>query len=192
MLRRWEKTALACVQARKNVQAGIRPVPGQKDTWDVKQALLAFGWAQVTAPGPDPAALIVLRQLLRAGADLEEMARDGSAALHLACRWRDLEAVQLLLAAGADPNVRMGGRPDGPTALIVACDFEDVPWPGSSDRPGHLGWAAPVVKLLIDAGADVNAVVRSGGACGVAMGCVAHACSCMHLLPNGCLQLAHT
>ncbi|PRW55904.1 ankyrin repeat [Chlorella sorokiniana] len=101
-------------------------------------------------PGPDPKGLAVLRQLLQAGAEADEPSTpQGMTPLMAACRWRNLEAARLLLAAGAAPNRCMLEGPGQVTSLMLACDFEDVPWPG----PGP---AMPLVKLLIEAGADVN------------------------------------
>ena len=91
----------AGVQAKADVQAGMRPIPGKHLAWDMKQALLADAKAHMNAPGPDPAALAMLRQLLQAGTDPNAFDAHGAAALHAACRWRDLEAAQVLLGTGA-------------------------------------------------------------------------------------------
>lgn len=125
---------------------------------------LAHNW-----PGPDAAALAVLQQLLAAGADPNQVDPDieaGMSALMLAAYWRDVDAVQCLLAAGADPNLTAAshGPWAGYTALMVVCDLARTPI-----HMGALGSAAPVVHLLLEAGADPEAKVRGrqagGGMC---------------------------
>lgn len=119
--------------------------------FDMKAMIpFAAGWI-ANPPEPDPAGLAVIQQLVQAGAEADEPATDqGMTPLMAACRWRDVESAEILLAAGADPNRRMlGGQV---TSLMLACDFEDVPRAG----PGP---ALPLAKLLIEAGADVNAQV---------------------------------
>ena len=47
----------------------------------------------------------VLRDVLDAGVDVDGLDGNKWTALHEACRWGQLEAVEVLLAAGADPNM---------------------------------------------------------------------------------------
>jgi uncharacterized protein len=82
----------------------------------------------------------LLATLLEGGADANEELPLGRRPLMLAARSGVLAAVRLLLEHGADPNARETQR--GTTALMQAAD------------QGH----AEVIKLLVDAGANVAAV----------------------------------
>jgi len=87
------------------------------------------------------ASLRVVDYLIRKGADVNAQSDGGETALMLAARGTDEQAVvnttHLLLAAGANPNLVSGG---GNSALMEAA------------YSGH----AAVIKLLIEAGAQVN------------------------------------
>ena len=97
--------------------------------------------------------------------------------LRLAIELNDLELVEMLLAAGADPNVQ--NIDDGYTPLMVACDKGYIPiikalkssnvnlnahgkdrWTGLmiACAKNHID----VVELLIISGADVNSIENSG------------------------------
>jgi ankyrin repeat protein len=87
------------------------------------------------------ASLRVVDYLIRKGADVNAQSDGGETALMLAARGMDEQAVvnttHLLLAAGANPNLVSGG---GNSVLMEAA------------YSGH----AAVIKLLIEAGAQVN------------------------------------
>src|SRR5262245_5413419 len=81
--------------------------------------------------------------LLEAGADAAAVSDEGETALMVAARTGKIEAVNALLARGADPNIKEQWR--GQTALMWAA------------AEGH----APVIDALLARGADVKA--RSNG-----------------------------
>jgi uncharacterized protein len=113
----------------------------------------------------------VVRQLLKARADVNAAEIDGTTALHWAVRADDLETAQLLLRAGAkvDASNRYGVTPltlaatNGRAAMIeVLLDMgasanttlpEGETVLMTAARTGSAG----AVKLLLDRGADVNA-----------------------------------
>ncbi|KAM3067595.1 hypothetical protein ACMFMG_000090 [Clarireedia jacksonii] len=72
---------------------------------------------------------------------LDQMSESGDTALVLASRWGSKEVIKCLLAHGADPNQR---DQDGCTPLFAAA--------------GRHSASLDIVKLLVDGGADVNAV----------------------------------
>ena len=88
--------------------------------------------------------LDIAGQLLDAGADAKGANRYGVTPLSLACTNGDAPLVQALLKAGADPNTAI--RPTGETVLMTA------------SRTGKVD----AVRLLIDAGAQVDATDRKG------------------------------
>ena len=73
----------------------------------------------------------------------------------LAARWRGLDAMQCLLAAGADPNLEGAGKHAGFTALRAANDMVHA-----QGCFADLGSAAPVVRMLLTAGADPDAYAQ--------------------------------
>lgn len=91
--------------------------------------------------GAGKEALAVAGALLRAGADVNAQSQRGGSALGQA---NEVELAQLLLGAGADPNLR---DPDtGSTVFLSACML-----------------ASPdILAAMIDAGADLKAVDNSG------------------------------
>lgn len=86
-----------------------------------------------------------LVKLINAGADLEVVNGEGRTPLFSAVSSRFIEGVQILLVAGANPNTastHWNSHRDDSSLLIFAATI--------SDSNG------PIIKLLIDAGADVN------------------------------------
>lgn len=118
----------------------------------------------------------IMRMLLDAGADPNRVSDIGDAALHRAA-WRDGEAVGLLLAAGANPNVTE--RTLGQTPLHVAAsgsassNARQLLAAGALTEPryyrgrtalfiaSHIG-ADGVVRALLSAGAVVDAADDQG------------------------------
>jgi len=91
----------------------------------------------------------VARILLEAGAkvnaQIDSLGGSGLTPLHVACNRLDNSGViQVLLQAGADPNLRSH---DGTTALFGAIRFQQEP---------------ALLQTLLEAGADVNASCDNG------------------------------
>src|SRR3984957_19558619 len=82
--------------------------------------------------------------LLSQGVDIDGAQGDGSTALHWAALNDDLETAKSLLAAGA--NVKVTTREVGITPLFMACTNGN----------------APIVEVLLKAGADANSVKANG------------------------------
>ena len=95
-------------------------------------------WSSGTAPAD-------MELLIKLGADPNQVTSDGGRLLHRAIPIRNINAIQVLLRAGADVN---GRDTDGRTPLIVAGDYSYE--------------ALPMVKLLVEAGADLNAQDSKG------------------------------
>jgi ankyrin repeat protein len=87
-----------------------------------------------------------LELLLLFGADPNQKTSSGRRLLHEAVPIRNIEAMRVLLRAGADVN---GRDAEGKTPLIFAADYsyENL----------------PVVKVLVEAGAEINARDSDGG-----------------------------
>lgn len=122
----------------------------------------------------------VVRVLIDAGADVNAALGNGATALMAATTNSHLDVLRVLLDAGADPNAR---DRDGQTALHVAAhattDVEVhrllLSLPGVEVDARSNALATPlilagegnpnpaVVRLLLEAGADVNAATRDGG-----------------------------
>jgi len=81
----------------------------------------------------------IVRMLIDHGADVNARGKDRMTALMFAARHGHPQVIRQLLAKGADPNARGAG---GETALIYAASN---------------GCDAEALKLLVEAGADVNA-----------------------------------
>ena len=120
----------------------------------------------------------VARLLIGHGADVHHVARGGQTALQLAIWRSDLQVIQLLAAAGARSNYRQFGlavRHSTPETvrllLTLGADPDAAPPPGvrkSGPRAPAPVIAATqrgdpaVLRLLIDAGANVNAQDHNG------------------------------
>ena len=88
-----------------------------------------------------------LRELLDAGADPNEFAPDGFTPLTLACFFKRPQAAQLLLDRGADVHQR--ARNESIQVLPIQSAAAD-------------GGSVEIVRMLLDAGADVNATQPGG------------------------------
>jgi ankyrin repeat protein len=89
--------------------------------------------------------LEVMKLLIKAGAGINWINQEKQTALHLAIHWGNLEKAQLLIEAGADLEA---ADQNGLTPLFYAI----------KGRGLHL----PMVKLLIDAGANAKVLNRRG------------------------------
>jgi ankyrin repeat protein len=113
-----------------------------------------------------------LRSLLKQKTGINTPQPDGTTALHWAAHWNDLEAVNMLLRAGADPKIanRYGATPLSEAASAGNAPMIEALLKAGADpkalttqdgetvlmtaaRAGN----ADAVKVLLDRGADVNA-----------------------------------
>ncbi|KAH7411528.1 ankyrin repeat-containing domain protein, partial [Cadophora sp. MPI-SDFR-AT-0126] len=99
----------------------------------------------------------IIQLLLEHKADVNAPGSDYGDALQIAIQTNDIEIVKILLSAGADVNVKRTGGVDC-TALMTAASS---PWADTT-----------MIKLLLDHGADINAVGGLGGTalCAAAIG----------------------
>ena len=109
-----------------------------------------------TARSPDPAAQArEIAALIRAGADVGEVDKNGVTPLHHAVRFRSPAAVRALIAAGADVNQTC--KRSGSTALHRA-----VTSTGAPGTAGKQGEAREIIALLLAAGANPSLRNKSG------------------------------
>ena len=89
--------------------------------------------------------LAILRQLLKSGAEVNDVSGGGDWPLRNACQSGNLAGVAFLLEVGAQPNLTSTGE----TALFSAVSRDDL----------------ECVRLLMDSGAEANAVDVDGWTC---------------------------
>jgi len=82
-------------------------------------------------------------ELISGGADVNELSVDGTTALHWAVYRKDLELVQMLLAEGANPNIRN--------------DYGATPMSVASEHGIH-----SIMQALLDAGGDAESPNSEG------------------------------
>lgn len=102
---------------------------------------------------PDVANLEILKLLMANGADINAIGgslADQDTALITAINVGSSEKCKMLLDAGANPNLYRNRHP-----LIHAIEYK---------RPGFFNHSYQVLKMLLDAGADINACGRRGNA----------------------------
>jgi hypothetical protein len=148
-----------------------------EDALDVAAALLALGVSPDALDGRPLAVaaragyIEMLRLLLDAGADPNNVGPQGQSPLVLAVIHRNDDAIDALLAAGADPDGTAGAHP-----LLFAVDtrtaerlLEAGASPDARDANGGTALAGAVmlgdqamVELLLEHGADVNATDSAG------------------------------
>ena len=95
--------------------------------------------------------LAVMRLLIEAGVDIDIESPHGTTPLLLAAREARLDAVAFLLAHGADVSQKDS---DGNTVLHLMHNVEYL--------PNYQGDLVKTIKILVDAGADVNAKSTDG------------------------------
>jgi ankyrin repeat protein len=100
-------------------------------------------WASSLATAAREADTDTVRQLIAAGADVNEPEADGTSALLWATYQQSPELVSLLLEAGADANA---ANEFGLTPLLQASRYGD----------------AEMIERLLDGGADLSAATRDG------------------------------
>jgi ankyrin repeat protein len=104
-----------------------------------KAALAVETLPDLVSAGEREAAL----ELISGGADVNQLAVDGTTALHWAVYRKDLALVEMLLEEGANPNLR---NEYGATPMTVASEHGDY----------------PIMKALVDAGGDIEAPNSEG------------------------------
>jgi ankyrin repeat protein len=93
--------------------------------------------------------------LLKSGADIHAMDKNGVTALHHAVRFRSPTAVRTLIERGA--NVNQVCRRSGSTPLHRA-----VTTTGAPGAAGKRQEAMEIIRLLVAAGADLSITNKSG------------------------------
>ncbi|MEX2118088.1 MAG: ankyrin repeat domain-containing protein [Pirellulales bacterium] len=93
----------------------------------------------------------IVRLLVEHGASLDATSESGETLLHLAARHGRVEVARFLIESGLDVNA---ATQSGLTPLHYAAEMPDGGWRFAGDGSRELA----LVELLIEAGADVNAV----------------------------------
>ncbi len=113
--------------------------------------------------------LEVVEFLLSKGADVHVRNNSSSTPLGLAVRWGQLKIVDLLISCRSDINERspiMAEYLGGESLLLGAILALPAPVENGQSNPfsgmGEQRFRKDIVKLLIDKGADVNAIAASG------------------------------
>ena len=136
---------------RPNPSGGVAgPIPtGRVDSIDLVRKLIAHGVdvdARMTTNGMKDGQRSRLNRL-------------GATAFFLAAKNTDAEAMRVLLEAVADPLIRSA---DGTTPLMVAAGLGRSTYTPREPRGARSPGAERAVEILLDAGADVNAVNEAG------------------------------
>ncbi|BAY73557.1 ankyrin repeat domain-containing protein [Trichormus variabilis] len=97
-------------------------------------------------------------QTIKNGVDVNAISSEGTIPLHTASFWGYLPIVRVLLEAGA--NLESRTEDDGKTPLMSSAEGSALlaTYPSSIDRMNQI----EVIRLLINAGADVNAKSNEG------------------------------
>ena len=133
---------------RPNPSGGLAgPIPtGRVDSIDVVRKLIARGVdvdARMMANGMKDGQRSRLNRL-------------GATAFFLAAKNTDVEAMRVLIEAGADPRIPSA---DGTTPLMVAAGIAIfIPGEDGGSLPGQEDEVFEAVRMCVDLGADVNAV----------------------------------
>ena len=128
----------------RNLETGTIPVPNQHQATDFIKLLLSRDGINVNAR-------IGFNTEIRNGQRATWFEEDGATAFIRAALCGDIEVMRMLLAKGADPNIK---TTDGTTALMAAA--------GVGYTEGFIQYRSKedsiaAVKLLLELGADVNA-----------------------------------
>lgn len=110
----------------------------------------------------------LLRTLVRAGASVNEVNGAGDTPLLVATQQGHAAAAHTLLKAGANPS--LSGRPDGETALLLACGRGDVElvtrliaYRASPDQTGRDG-ETPLQRMAADGRTEILEMLLRKGA----------------------------
>ena len=167
--------------------------------------LIPFGlWATAaTAASPVVDAAergdgVLVRDLLRNGADVNDAQGDGMTALHWAAEHGHQELTEVLIYAGASvgAGTRIGGYAPlhiasrnghaGIVSILLAANADpNVTTTNSGVTPLHLASASPsadTVRVLLDAGADINAAEGAWGQTPLIFAAAANRVETVHLL----------
>lgn len=185
-LKRKNSTGLAVAGSSPATTSERSPVPASptRAAWERSPDWVPF----VSSVVGDKVIKEELKALLDSGVSANAKDKHGWAALHVAAMLGQAELTRYLLSRGADINAR---DRDGRTPLMVASDLGDLksylgdtPWerlwteslcegsekevPSPASTDDVLGWHlkaqahAPVVRLLLESGADVSVVDSKG------------------------------
>lgn len=150
----WNQTDVALLLLQNHADPNLADLPGKPMTPYYDRPL---------AQAVNRHNAIVAAALIEAGADVNRQNDEGYTALYYALQLQNLQMVQLLLNAHADPNLQSRDRSlDGTTPLGLAVRYAAQ----STGKPEtHAAWLA-IVRSLLAAGADPN---RSASAIGWAI-----------------------